>query len=99
MKNQIIKVGNKSFTLHSKKTVPHTRIPFKSLSDCYARPSDTKMRIYNDWLVWSKKNNGHMSITGYNCNFFSLAGYITIDNIKYLWTATASNNDLYRVVD
>ena len=50
----------------------------RTLSDCYAKPSDIKKSIYNDWFNWylsvesPKYQIVNMSIQSYNVNMFTI---------------------------
>ena len=52
----------------------------RDLSDCYKKPSDIKMSIYDDWANWLMKLNDistdmhfhPMTVVSYNCMMFTL---------------------------
>lgn len=93
MRKQYIKIENEIFEL--KESVPFTRI-YKSLYDCYARPSKAKREIYEYWVRWFYENStdslDFISIYSYNTFMFTLVGTITIDNVKFRVYITPVHN-------
>ena len=74
-----IELNNETFEV--KKVKGKLRpIRLRDLSDCYNKPSNLKMSIYNDWINWlmelnatSTDMNFHpMSVLSYNCMTFTL---------------------------
>ena len=51
---------------------------YKLLHDCYARCSQVKEAIYNNWMEWASEVDGLYSfgIMSYNTNIFTLGGVI-----------------------
>ena len=93
MRKQYIKIGNELFEL--KESVAFTRI-YKTLNDCYTRPSNTKKEIYDFWLKWFYENSNNaldfITIYSYNTYMFTLVGSIEINNVKYRFYITPFHN-------
>lgn len=60
-------------------------LEYRSLDDCYSKPSALKREIYIDWCEWFAElasNNisdyeyGKMTILSYNCNIFTLCAEV-----------------------
>ena len=77
---QYIKLNNKTFEVKKVKCELHPAREVRSLDDCYAKSSNIKREIYNDWLKWYKVTNmnepfyifRHCTINSYNCRMFTL---------------------------
>lgn len=76
---QYIKLNNKTFEV--KKLKGKLRpLRFRTLTDCYAKPSNTKLEIYNDWVDWLIELNNvsrdkwynPMTVLSYNRTIFTL---------------------------
>ena len=74
---------------------------YGDIFDAYGRPSRTKIGIWEDWENWFIENNGYCTIVSRNCNFFSIAGYVTDKDTKerYYCYITASHNKAWKVVE
>lgn len=76
---QYIKLNNETFEVKKVKgkLQPLTK---RDLLDCYNKPSDLKMSIYNKWVNWLMKLNdistdmhfNPMSVISYNARMFTL---------------------------
>lgn len=49
----------------------------------YAKPSVYKVAIWNEWLDWAIANGAFIHINSYNCQIFTIGGYIMIDNVGW----------------
>jgi hypothetical protein len=47
-----IELNNETFKVRHFKGELHPITQVRTLTDCYARPSDIKKAIYNDWFNW-----------------------------------------------
>lgn len=77
-----------------------TNRAFKGLYDCYAKPSTTKIEIYNDWCDWFLSTGAsslEFGITSRNVNCFTFGGYFTYNDDLYYASITKSHNRLYKV--
>ena len=74
---------------------------YGDIYNTYGRPSTTKISIWHDWESWFRNNGGYCTIVSRNCNFFSIAGYVTDELTKerYYCYITASHNKAYKVVE
>lgn len=77
----------------------------KSIYQCYDRPSQTKVYIFNKWYDILKSDTNYdildYGIISYNCNFIILGAFIksNIDNKYYFVDIRPSgNNTIERVV-
>ena len=74
-----IKLNNETFVV--KKVKGELRpLEYRSLFDCYNRPSDIKQYIWNQWIDWSLQFDenatdlwlGALTVVSYNCRMISL---------------------------
>ena len=74
---------------------------YDSIYMAYERPSSIKVAIWYGWYDWFRKNDGYCRIVSRNCNFFSIAGYVTDEYTKerYYCYITASHNKAWKVVE
>lgn len=76
---QYIKLNNRTFEVKKVKGKLRPLRP-RALLDCYAKPSNTKLEIYRDWVDWLIELNNistdmrfsPMSVLSYNFNIFTL---------------------------
>ena len=74
---ETITLNGVRFTLDTKDVTSETSISRRDVSDCYGRPSLTKLAIFNEWSNWFLNNDGYCGVSSYNCNFFTIHGYVT----------------------
>lgn len=96
-----ITINKESFELG--KPVTNMDLPTisnKDIDDVYARPSITKLNIYNSWSNWFINNDGYCGVCSHNCNFFSIHGIVTDKetNKRYFCYITRSHNRAYEIV-
>lgn len=81
---QYIKLNSETFELKKLKHEPR-HLDYKTLDDCYSKPSEAKRAIYNNWVEWLDELNSHnssdyifglMTILSYNTNVFTLAAEV-----------------------
>ena len=91
---ETIKLNGETFILDTQDVTSETGISRRDVSDCYGRPSTTKLAIYNEWSNWFINNDGYCGVASYNCNFFTIHGYITDKetNKRYYCYITKSYN-------
>lgn len=75
---QFIKLNNETFEVKKVKGELYSITNLRSLSDCYAKPSNAKQEIYKGWLRWYLENDDncilkHFTINSFNCMMFTLA--------------------------
>ena len=71
-----ITLFGKSFRLDTKETIGYTPLNMRDIYDVYARPSSAKVSIWKDWENWFRENDGWCTVRSFNCNFFSIEGYV-----------------------
>lgn len=90
-----------SFRLDKKHPAPfeHRLNGYTHILAAYGRPSETKVRIWEDWSLWFHENGGTCVISSKNCNFFSITGFVTDKetNKRYMAYITYANHYLYEV--
>ena len=74
---ETITLNGQHFELDTKERTIETSISRRNIFDCYERPSSYKVSIYQDWLTWFIDNDGYCGVCSYNCNFFTIQGYVT----------------------
>lgn len=95
-----IDLFGKSFELDTKQTKGYAPITYRDIDDCYGRCSETKRHIWRQWESWFNANNGYCSVFTYNCNFFTIEGYVRDFETRkmYYCYITASHNRCIEVV-
>lgn len=97
----IITINNERFELGKSMTamdVPN--INRRDIDDCYARPSMTKLSIFNEWSNWFINNDGYCGVMSYNSNFFTINGIVTDKESgkRYYCYITHAHNRAYEIV-
>ena len=75
---QHIELNNEVFETKKVKGELHPMEEVRTLTDCYARPSEVKKEIYKQWFDWyltvesPKYQIVNMSIQSYNVNMFTI---------------------------
>ena len=74
---------------------------YDTIYEAYERPSGTKIGIWYSWQEWFVRNGGYCKIVSHNCNFFTIAGYVTDSTTKerYYCYITAAHNRAWKVVE
>ena len=74
---------------------------YDDIFDAYGNPSSIKRCIWNEWWTWFHQNDGYCKIVSRNCNFFSIAGYVTDKETKerYYCYITAAHNKAWKVIE
>ena len=73
-----IELNNETFEVKKAKGELHPIKEVRTLTDCYAKPSDTKRAIYNEWLNWYLTVDSpvyeivNMTVQSYNVNMFTI---------------------------
>ena len=96
------KINGESFEVNTKESVIEDGLyGYDSIYDAYTRPSQTKIAIWERWENWFYSNHGYCVVSSRNCNFFSIAGYVTdeITGFRYHCYITASHNKAWQVVE
>ena len=96
---EIIDLFGNSFEFNTKETVGYRALGYQTVDDVYGRPSEAKRSIFRDWESWFNANNGYCTIASYNCNFFTIEGYVrNYETGKmYYCYITASHNRCWEV--
>lgn len=95
-----IEIKGVKFELQNKEIVlPIVELhPDRTIWDCYNRPSNTKVSIYESWLRYATEVDAYgFTVSSYNCYFFSLEFQFTHDGIRYHAHITPSHNYLYKI--
>ena len=79
----------------------------RTLHDCYAKPSQSKLNIWAWWRSWFAQVLGFNGISfkqfcgvsSYNCFFFTLHGLLTYNGEDYIVYITHAHNRLIKVVE
>lgn len=74
-----IELNNETFEVKKVKVELHP-LEYKTLVDCYNKPSDIKRSIWSQWIEWlvqlDKNANdmhfGSLTVVSYNCMMFTL---------------------------
>ena len=75
---QYIELNNEVFEVKKVKGELHPMREVRTLTDCYARPSEAKKEIYKEWFDWYLTVDSpdyqivNMSINSYNANMFTI---------------------------
>ena len=78
---QYIELNNRTFEMKKLKGEVHD-LKYRTLNDCYVKPSLIKREIYDDWYKWltglkdeanSDYGYGRLTILSYNVRFFTIA--------------------------
>lgn len=75
---QYIELNNVTFEVKKVKGELHPIKEVRTLEDCYAKPSDTKRAIYNEWFNWYLTVDSpvyeivNMTVQSYNVNMFTI---------------------------
>ena len=96
------KINGERFEVNNVDTeTENTLRGYWDIFDAYSRPSETKKQIWESWESWFNQNDGYCKIVSRNCNFFSIAGYVTDKETKerYYCYITASHNKAWKVVE
>ena len=84
MKTIHIELNNRTFEVKKLKGEVHS-LGYRTLDDCYAKPSSLKRAIYDNWNKWlvelvnSEKSDydyGLFTVLSYNCMMFSLGAEV-----------------------
>lgn len=96
-----INLNGENFILDSKEITTETVLRIREIDDCYGRCSDVKREIWSDWKRWFIQNNGLCTVSSYNCNFFTIEGYVTDKKtgVRYFCYITRSYNRCLKVVN
>lgn len=79
-----IELNNRFFEVKKLKGKVHP-LEYRSLDDCYNKPSALKRDIYNDWCKWlvefafdesSDYEYGILTVLSYNCMIFTLGAEV-----------------------
>lgn len=77
---QYIELNNRTFEIKKLKDEVHD-LKYRTLNDCYVKPSLIKREIYDDWYKWltelkdeanSDYGYGRLTILSYNVRFFTI---------------------------
>ena len=69
----------------------------RGLYDCYSRPSDTKIEIWEQWKRWFFDMDSYdVWVESYNTNFFTIAGTIEWKGGKYFIYITPAHNRMWK---
>lgn len=88
---QYIELNNRTFEMKKLKSEVHD-LKYRTLNDCYVKPSLIKREIYDDWYKWltelkdeanSDYGFGRLTILSYNVMFFTI-GIEVYNNVDEL---------------
>lgn len=105
---QYIELNNRTFEVKKLKDEVYS-LKYRTLNDCYVKPSLIKREIYDDWRKWfleikyeanSDYDYGILTILSYNVRFFTIGieVYNKVDElIGYLYI-TKTRQEFWKVV-
>ena len=101
-KYNIMKLGEEEFKIKgviSKEDLKNKT--FKGIYQCYAKPSQAKISIYNIWYNTITNDSDILcyGVGSYNCNIFTINSIIKLHNKKYYLHITPTKNECYEVVE
>ena len=74
------------------------RHAYRSIYQCYTKPSEAKVAIYKDWEEWAYLNDvEYFGVSGYSCFQFSLQGLVQHNGHTYILHITKDSNKAYIV--
>ena len=96
---ETITLNGEYFTLDTKETKTETLLNICDIYDCYERPSQYKVGIFEDWKRWFIQNDGNCTVSSYNCMMFTIAGYVTDKNTgdRYYCYITKAHNKCWKI--
>lgn len=76
-------------------------VAWRTLYDCYERPSARKQAIWDEWNRWFRidMESGRYGVRSYNCSFFTITGVVEWEGKFYFLDITASHNRAYEMID
>ena len=90
-------IGGKTFKVCKGKYTPEPG--YWRLCDAYDKPSNAKLKIWEDWNDWHRWNSenqyDYITIRSRNCFRFSINGQITVDGKEYTFLITSTRQELY----
>ena len=96
---EYIEINNKSFkldTLITREEPAHWTL--RTINDVYARPSQTKVHIWENWWRWFMDNGGYCWVSSFNCNFFTIEGIVQDElGYPYYCRITPSYNYCWKI--
>lgn len=93
---QSITINNRDFNLNGIIAINSVKnMKYKTLYDCYDRPSATKQQIYDDWLNWLPNKDDIMYIRSYNTNFFTLWADVEWEGKEYYLEIYPTRNEAW----
>lgn len=96
-----VELNGVTFELDKKYPIPYETSlrGYTNIYNAYNRPSDTKVSIWEGWLLWFHENGGTCVVSSKNCNFFTIEGFVTDNETgkRYFAYITHANNRLYEV--
>lgn len=96
-----MKIGNENFDM--KKYINKgdiENLTFKSIYNCYDRPSETKVNIYNKYYYLLLDNCDNVlkyGVNSYNRFMFTIHAIVEIANKKYYVYITKSRNEIRKI--
>ena len=99
-KRERIEINGVNFIIENTTVLDDNRRYFRTLYECYERPSKYKEAIYDDWCNYFAGLGCILEcgIVSYNCMQFTFGAYFTYNAQKYYAYITKSYNRLYKVV-
>ena len=94
-------LNGENFILDTKETTTRPiQFTVRGIHDVYGRCSRTKEAIWMDWSNWFYNNDGICTVSAFNCNFFTIEGYVTDKETgdRYFCYITRSYNRCLKVV-
>lgn len=83
-----------NFKVDTRRTAIAPIRSFRTVDDCYERPSSVKRAIFNDWHEFFVEHGGYCSVAAYNCTMFTLDGVLEYDGKQYRAYITKTRQEL-----
>lgn len=101
-KRQTIAILNAQFELCGTiEDKPNLYYGYRSLYQCYGRPSTAKEHIYDGWYHFFrslKTDESEHGIISFSVHFFTYGGVVEWNNKKYYLVITYAHNRAYEIV-
>lgn len=86
------------FTVDTKSTAIAPAGNFRTVDDCYERPSSVKRAIFEDWFQFFVEHGGYCTVSSYNCMMFTLDGILEHEGKSYRAYITKTRQELTPIV-
>ena len=99
--NKNIIINNRTFNIKGIIDMRDLKdLKFDRLEDCYARPSQAKISVYNIWYntIANDSDILYYGVGSYNCNIFTINSIVNMNDKRYYLHITPTRRECYEVV-